>query len=470
MIPILPLLLAVPAVAFVCIPFLKEDENCKKVALASTLIGLLISLALLVLYVEGYGPSLSFSTPALFFQQVAFELTITPISLVLITMASIVLFVALLSGNHEKKGIKSSSALIVLFQVAAYGIFLSGNLLMFFIFWDIGIIALFFMLYLLGSPNRKAAAMKFLVYEVFASALLLFGILLLYIYLPGHNIEISQIASNAAQLPKNIQLLVFFSMLGAFITNMPLFPFHSWLPDAHAEASTQGSMVLSGVLTKFGAFGALILFGMLPIARTYATYVAVLAILSAIYAALVLLRQKDLKRIIAYSTIVEMGIILLGITTMSSIGTTGAVYAMLAHGITVALMFLVAGSIIYTFGERDIRVLKGIVDDAAPAVYSFLIGAFAITGLPLTADFIAELLIFIAAFGAFGIYGLLPILAILLLGGYLYFVIESMISRKSNANMINTIGIEEKIGYAVLLFFIFLFGILPSIVLSILKL
>ena len=152
--------------------------------------------------------------------------------------------------------------------------------------------------------------------------------------------------------------------------NMPLFPMHFWLPDAHTEASTQGSMMLSGVLTKFGGFG-MVLFSMLPIASKYSLYVAILAAVSTFYAVFILIKQTDLKRIIAYSTIVEMGIIMIGISAGNVFGTFGAVYAMLSHGLTVALMFLAAGVIKHIFGERNISVLKGtVVMPHQPHTYS----------------------------------------------------------------------------------------------------
>ncbi len=308
---ILPMLI-IPVIALASILFSK-GKTAKRIVKISTALNLLITFVILLSSIMSGSVNISEQYSYISSMGISLGLSINIVSLALLIMSSVVLFATALAGNPENEHPKLSSALVALFQFASVGLFTSASMFLFFIFWDIGIIALFFMLYLLGSPNRTGSAMKFLVYEVFASSLLLFGILLLYIYMPGHNIQIAQIAASAAQLPTNVQLMVFFLLFGAFMTNMPLFPFHSWLPDAHAEASTQGSMVLSGVLTKFGGFGILLLFGMLPIARTYSSYVAALAILSAIYVAFVLMKQTDLKRIIAYSTIVEMGVILVGI-------------------------------------------------------------------------------------------------------------------------------------------------------------
>jgi NADH-quinone oxidoreductase subunit M len=386
-------------------------------------------------------------------------------------MSSVVLFAAALSGNTENENGRTPGLLIALFQVASIGLFTSSNLFMFFIFWDVGVIALFFMINILGSANRKVASMNFLIYEVFASSLLLLGILLLYFYTPLHSFDIQYIVANAASIPPRIQAVIFMVLFAAFMVNMPVFPMHFWLPDAHTEASTQGSMLLSGILTKFGAYGMLLLFSMLPIASKYSIYVAALAIVSIFYSVLVLIYQTDIKRIIAYSTIVEMGIILIGISAGNAFGTYGATYAMLSHGLTIALMFLLVGIIKHIFGERSISVLKGTVVDAASTTYAFIVGAFAMIGLPLTAGFIADILLFIGSLQAFGILGLVPIFALVFMGAFMYFVIgKSMLSSsKERSGAVNFASLDQQIGFVILIFFIFMFGVLPFTVLNLVK-
>ena len=329
---------------------------------------------------------------------VSFGLRINTISMVLLIMSSVVLFATALAGNPEKESPRLSSALIALFQMAAVGLFTSANLFVFFIFWDIGVVALFFMINTLGSANRKQASINFLIYEIFASSLLLLGIMLIYFYTPVHSFDIATITSSASLIPASTQAIIFFVLFVAFMVNMPLFPMHFWLPDAHTEASTQGSMLLSGILTKFGGFGMLLLFSMLPISAKYSMYIAVLAGISLFYSVFLLMRQTDIKRIIAYSTIVEMGIVMLGISAGNTFGTYGAAYAMLSHGLTIALMFLLVGVVKHIFGERSILSLKGTVVKAASTTYVFLIGVLAMVGFPLTASFIADILLFIGSF------------------------------------------------------------------------
>ncbi len=467
MLPFIGIMLAVLALTLVASAMLKGNAS-RLTAIAGSAVAAVLAFALLgtVLYTGsfGTGESLASYIPQL---NVLLDFKLTAVSLVLIVMASIVAFVTLLSGNVEMERLRVSSSLVLLFELAAIGLFSSANLLLFFIFWDVGVVALFFMIYMLGSANRRHAAMKFLIYELLASLLLLLGIMMVYFYTPIHSFDIAYITSVASTVSKSTQGLIFFVLFIAFLINMPVFPVHLWLPDAHTEASTQGSMLLSGVLTKFGGYGMLLLFSMLPIASAYMVPVMILAAFSAFYSVLVLMVQHDIKRIVAYTTIVEMSIILVGIASLSAFGTAGATYAMLAHGLTVALMFLAAGSVGYMFADRDIRSVSGVVRNTISTTYAFLLGIFATTGVPLTTAFIGDVLIFIGAIGAFGIYGAIPLAALALLGAFLYYVVNrSFLSVKRKSNAVAYIGRSQNAGYAILLFFILLFGILPFVILK----
>ncbi len=398
---------------------------------------------------------------------VDFNFQLNIISFSLLLMATIVSFITALSGNTEHEREKTSSVLILLFELSAVGLFASANLIMFFLFWDVGVVALFFMLYLLGSANRRHAAMKFIVYEILASMLLLFAIMLLYFYTPVHSFDINTIIQNSPLIPTSTQWLVFFLLAGAFLINMPVFPAHLWLPDAHTEASTQGSMLLSGILTKFGGYGMILTFLLVPSGYTFSGFLGLLAGFSAFYAAFALMTQHDIKRIIAYTTIVEMSIILLGIASQNVYGTTGATYAMLAHGFGIAMLFLAAGSIGYMFSDRDFRALRGIIKSSVSTGYTMLIGIFATTGVPLTAAFIGDVLIFTGVLKAFSVYATIPLFSLLLAGAYLYYVInKSVLSTKDVTQNVEYIAREQKLGYSMLMFFIFFFGVLPFILLN----
>jgi NADH:ubiquinone oxidoreductase subunit 4 (subunit M) len=325
---------------------------------------------------------------------------------------------------------------------------------------------MFIMITALGSANRKQAAIKFLMYEIFAGAALLIAILLIFSQL--HTLDIGQLKYGMQTLSWQSQLLILIALGIAFMINMPLFPFHLWLPDAHAEASTEGSMVLSGILTKFGAYGLLLTFRLVPIAAKYSTYIAALAIFSSFYSVFVMMKEKDMKRIMAYTTVVDMGIIGLAIGAQNAIATEGAVFGMVAHGITIALMFLIVGSLHEIFGERDIRFIKNIATTAKTEMYLFIYGTFATIGAPLTAAFISEIMIFTGAYTALGAYSLIGLAPIALMAGYLYYVIQGLTSKSQEPSKLIDISLlPRKVGYGVLVLAISLFGILPFILLKV---
>jgi NADH-quinone oxidoreductase subunit M len=460
------LMLLITVVASFLVLGLDRDYS-KRIALFASGVVLAITILILITSLAQGSVSLSEQYNYVSAFGISLQLQMSAINFILVLMTTIVAFGTVLAGNPEHEHEKVANTLILLFEFAAIGLFTSANLFVFFIFWDVGVVALFFMINSLGSPNRRYASMKFIIYEIFASSLLLLGIMMIYFYTPVHSFNIQTIISSAASIPEATQAMIFFFLFVAFMVNMPMFPLHFWLPDAHTEASTQGSMLLSGVLTKFGAFGMLLLFSILPISREFAAPAAALAGFSTLYAAFVTMRQKDIKRVIAYTTIIDMGIILVAIASMNEFGTYGALFGMFAHGVTIALMFLVVGCVHHIFGTRDMRSVKGVVNQATSTAYSFLAGTFGITGVPLTTGFVADVLIFIGSIQAFGIIGALPLLGLLIIGAFLYFVInKSFLMTKDPLQRVDYIGVEQKIGYAFFMFFMFLFGVFPFLLLG----
>ncbi|MCL4389053.1 NADH-quinone oxidoreductase subunit M [Candidatus Marsarchaeota archaeon] len=440
----------------------------KELSVSSTFIGLILAVYFFLSVMTSGSIAQSYNyIPAL---NIGFSLNAGSTSMILLLMASIVLFVTAFAGNVNREKERTASLLLLLFQAGVSGLFLSGNFFVFFIFWDIGIIAPFFMINILGSANRRIASYKFILYEIFASALLLAGIILIYFYAPAHTLNIYSLSSLYAQMPLYIQETIFILFFIAFMINIPVFPLHTWLPDAHSEASTQGSMVLSGIVTKFGGFGMILIFATMPVARSFSYYIAILAAFSAFYAAFLTMRQSDLKRVVAHTTIVEMSIVLFAIATMTNIGQSGAVFGMLSHGLVVALMFLSVGAIEHIFHERKIDMLRGISKGAKFTAYAFLVGIFIMTGVPLTSGFIADVLIFIGGASAFGIYGIIPLFSLIILGAFMYLVInKSFFANRRATPAAATIGISQKMGYAVLLAAIFFFGILPFVALNLIN-
>ncbi|MDE1865333.1 MAG: NADH-quinone oxidoreductase subunit M [Candidatus Micrarchaeota archaeon] len=463
-----PLTLAIIAINIVAIVFAAFVRGrAKEISIASAALSLAISLYMVFLFATSGAQSSVTYIPYL---NVALSFGLSGISSVLLLMAEIIILVTAVSGNTERAGLLASSALISLFQISAVGLFTSTNLLLFFVFWDIGIVAMFLMINLLGSEMRHNASVNFVLYELFASSMLLLAIILLYAYLPAHSLNIGYITSAAGSLPLYIKTIVLISMFIAFMTNMAIFPMHLWLPDAYTEASTQGSMLLSGVLTKFGGYGMLILFA-LPIAANYTGYVAALAIVSVVYASFMLIKQKDLKRVIAYSAMLEMGVILVAVAASNSIATEGAVYGMFSQGLSMALAFLAVGVIKSIYDERNIDRLRDIVSGARSTAYMLAIAMLSIIGFPFTSGFVSEILIFFGSTQSFELYGLLPLVGILVMGGYFYHIISRcFLSRSRPTKAGGSPDITERFGFYALSVLIVLVGVLPFLVLGLLKL
>jgi NADH-quinone oxidoreductase subunit M len=225
-------------------------------------------------------------------------------------------------------------------------------------------------------------------------------------------------------------------------------------------------MLLGGVLSKFGGYGMIMLFLFSGLAVHYSVYIGMLGGFSALYAALLLIRQKDLKRVVAYSAMLEMGIVLVAIAAVNSVGTSGAAYGMVSQGIGVALAFLAVGVIGRVFDERNMDRLRGMVDSARSSAYAFAMGMLSMIGFPITSGFVASVLIFFGAAQGFGAYGLLPLAAVLLMGGFFYVVISNCLLSKSRPlRAIGRPSVPERFGFYALSAAVIAFGVLPFLVL-----
>ncbi len=398
-----------------------------------------------------------------------FALRLNQASLILLVMTSVVFFAASIVGKYfirERDRIYNTIFLIA--EGASLGVFIAANLFFFYVFWEVAEVMMFFIIFLYGGYNRRYSSIKFIIYSILSSLLLLIGILLLYNSVTPHTFSINNLIAASSTIPAQTQLIVLILFVISFMIKMPVFPLHSWLPDAHTEAPTTGSMILAGVLLKFGGYGLYLMFLILPIASQYALYLFLIFLFSTIYSAYVCLSQTNIKRLIAYTSITDMGVVGVGITAMNAFGYSGAMYAMFNHGIVIALLFLVAGTLDHLYGTLEIDKIKGVIKNFSGVSYLFIIGVFAALGMPLTAGFIADLLIFIGAVAAFGVWGLLPLAGILIIGAALFWLIERVFMSASKAvEPYNPLS-NAVVASAILLIGVtILFGVLPSLFLSV---
>src|SRR5260221_3319549 len=273
------------------------------------------------------------------------------------------------------------------------GTFVAQDLILFFIFFEIVLLPMFFMIGVWGGPNREYASIKFFLFTLFGSALMLLSFLALFFLSKVHTFDMVTLTHlHGDGIVHGTQLLVFAGMFLGFAIKVPMFPFHAWLPDAHTEAPTVGSVLLAAILLKLGVYGFIrIALPILPeAAKTWAPWIGLLAVIGIIYGALGCLAQTDMKRLIAFSSVAHMGFVMLGIATLTNFGINAAIYGMVAHGLITGMLFFLAGSVKERYHTLEISRLGGLLQDAPHMGWIFGFCVMASLGLPGLAGFWGE--------------------------------------------------------------------------------
>jgi NADH-quinone oxidoreductase subunit M len=299
---------------------------------------------------------------------------------------------------------KAFIALMLLLETGMAGTFISFDLILFFVFWEMVLVPMYFLIGIWGSANRQYASIKFFLYTLFGSVFMLLGFLAMYFQGPSpHTFDMVRIQEFAlgGGFSHSFQLVVFGAVALGFAVKVPMWPFHTWLPDAHTEAPTIGSVLLAGVMLKMGTYGFIrIALPMLPYgAQKFAPWIGLLAVIAIVYAALACLAQKDLKRLIAFSSVGHMGFVMLGIATLTEIGIQAAIFGMVAHGIITGMLFFCVGSIYDRYHTRQIADIGGGMSEQMPklaGIFAFV--AIASLGLPGLAGFWGEVMALLSSF------------------------------------------------------------------------
>ena len=338
---------------------------------------------------------------------ISYHLGVDGISLLLVVLTTFLTPIALLcSWESIEKRVREFSFFMLALEAAMIGVFLSLDLFLFYVFWDAMLIPMYFLIGIWGYDRRIYASIKFMLYTMAGSVLMLIAIIWLAYYhqsvtgVPSFDL----IDLLALDIPVALQTYVFLAFAIAFAIKVPLFPFHTWLPDAHVEAPTAGSVILAGVLLKMGTYGLLrFAFPLFPeAALEFAPYIAILAVVGVVYGALVAMVQPDLKKLVAYSSVSHLGIVVLGLCALNVNGVQGAVFQMLAHGVSTGGLFLIVGMLSDRRHTRLIAEFGGLKSVAPTLVAAFLLVTLASVGLPGTNGFVGEFLILIGAYrGAF---------------------------------------------------------------------
>jgi NADH-quinone oxidoreductase subunit M len=353
---------------------------------------------------------------------IQYHVGIDGISLFLVLLTTFLTPLAILSSwNSIEKRVKEYYLFMLLLETGMVGVFIALDLFLFYVFWEVMLVPMYFLIGVWGGERRIYAAIKFFVYTMVGSVLMLVAIISLYFLNETSSgtltFDFSTILANVQSgsliLTSRQQYWLFLAFFVAFAIKVPLFPFHTWLPDAHVEAPTAGSVILAGVLLKMGTYGVIrFCLPLFPEATLELTpLISVLAVIGIIYGALVAMVQPDIKKLVAYSSVSHLGFVVLGIFALNEPGMEGAIYQMLNHGISTGALFLLVGMI---YDRRHTRLISEFGGLAAPLpVFStmFLIVTLSSIGLPFLNGFVGEFLILLGAFGAFRANLTLPVIA-----------------------------------------------------------
>ncbi|MGB2886790.1 MAG: NADH-quinone oxidoreductase subunit M [Candidatus Acidiferrales bacterium] len=395
-----------PLLGAAAIFFLRRDDHewIRRIALAASIADFLISLLVL--------PGFHVSNPGYQFEEfhrwisappIFYHLGADGISLFLVLLTTFLSPLAILcSWTSIQTRVKEFFTMMLVLQVALTGVFLSLDLFLFFLFWELSLLPMYFLIGIWGHGRRIYAAIKFILYTMFGSILMLVAILWLYNLTSSFQLPeiVATLQSGSVSLPVNAELLLFGAFFLAFAIKVPLFPLHTWLPDAHTEAPTAGSVILAGVMLKLGTYGMLRF--CLPLfpgaSHQLAPIIGVLAIIGIVYGALVAMVQHDVKRLIAYTSVSHLGFVVLGIFAFNTISIQGAIYQMLNHGVSTGGLFLVAGMLYDRRHTYEIKEYGGLATPLPDLMGFLLFICLSSLALPMLNGFVGEFLILIGVF------------------------------------------------------------------------
>nr|MDQ2711275.1 NADH-quinone oxidoreductase subunit M [Acidobacteriota bacterium] len=399
---VLVITLLIPVIAFFFVLFAPRESKAPfYVALLATLITFLVSLGLIGPAVANgaqFGSVTYFlwtDTPGL---QIHFHLGVDGINIWLVLLTTLLLPIGVwISESMIKDRRKNFFALLLLFEFGLIGVFTSLDLFLFYVFWEVALIPMYLMVGSWGSGLRGPAAVKFFVYTMLGSVLMLGAILYLHSQTGTFDYVEIMNAMNAGTvtLSPTQQLILFLGFFAAFAVKVPIFPFHTWLPDTYTQAPAPATFLLAAVMSKMGAYGLIRYCLTLTPAGAHgcADWINVLAIIGIIYGALLALMQTNIKRLIAYSSISHLGFIVLGIFSFRQQGADGAVYQMIAHGVSTGALFVLAGYLEQRRGSLEIADFGGVANVAPGLSTAFMVALLASIGLPTLSNFIGEYLV-----------------------------------------------------------------------------
>ncbi len=475
--PILTVTVFLPVVGILVILLMPERRVNAIRAVAVVFSGL--TLAASVLALVRFDPGV---TGAMQFEElhrwipsvnIFYHLGIDGLSMPLLLLTTLLSFLAAIASFSIKERVKEYFALYLLLEAGMLGVFVSLDLVLFYFFWEVMLVPMYFLIGIWGGARREYAAIKFFLYTLLGSVIMLLGILALYFASSPHTFDMLQLMRDQGTFVRSFQLIVFLAFYVGFAIKIPVFPFHTWLPDAHVEAPTAISVLLAGVLLKMGAYGLLrVSYPILPTgAHWFAWPLAILGVINIVYGSLVAMAQKDLKKLIAYSSVGHMGFVLLGMAAMTPTGFNGAVLQMVNHGIITGALFLLVGVLYDRAHVRDIEAFGGLAVRVPLYCGIMSFTMFASLGLPGLAGFVSEFLSLVGAFPVFPVLVIISGAGIVITAGYFLWTIRRMFLGKLNPRWedLPDINFRELVTVVPLMLLMVLIGVYPAIVIKLMN-
>jgi NADH-quinone oxidoreductase subunit M len=492
---LLSLILWMPVIGLVgVLLFPKNNENGMKTwALINTIVTFVLTLVLYSKFdttTPGMQHAFNVKVPWISQFHIFYSLGVDGISLPMIILTALLFMLCILSSwTQIKKSVKAYFALLLLLQSTVFGVFMALDFFLFYVYWEVMLLPMFFLIGVWGGENREYAAVKFFLYTFFGSILMLVGIVGLY-YVSGQSVDSFSILAlsggkfttevvNLFGYTLSFSKLFFIFMFIGFAIKVPVFPFHTWLPHAHVQAPTAISVILAGVLLKMGTYGFLrIAFPIFPdSAKYFGTAIAWLGLINVIYGALCAMAQTDVKKLIAYSSVSHMGFVMLGLSAMTIQGMNGAVLQMFNHGTSTAMMFFMIGILYERSHHRWIvrpdgtKGYGGLYQQLPVYSIIFIVGMFASMGLPGMSGFISEALIFIGMYEKFTSVTVLALFGLLIGAAYLLWMFKRMFFGDVNPSVkeYSDMTAVEVLYMSPLVIAVIIFGIYPSPILNVMK-
>jgi len=469
-----------PLLGVLVLLFLDSDNKnaLRWTALVTSLITFVISLWVLTMF-NAKDPALQlvsrYDWITVAGWNIQYHLGVDGLSILLLLLTTFLTPISILSTwTAVEERVKDFMLFFLLLEVGMSGVFLAQDLFLFYIFWEFTLVPMYFLIGIWGGPRRIYAAIKFFLYTMAGSILMLLAILWLGIY--AGTFSVPELIANG-NIPANVQLWLFLAFAAAFAIKVPMWPLHSWLPDAHVEAPTAGSVILAGVLLKMGTYGFLRFnIPMFPQAALQAApWIALLATIGIIYGAAVSYAQPDVKKLVAFSSVSHLGFVMLGLFALNAEGVSGAILQMVNHGLSTGALFLLVGMIYEQTHTREIAVYGGLWKLTPVFGAIMLIISLSSMGLPGLNGFVGEFTILLGAFGSVAIgnawFAIISALGVIMAAIYILFMFQRMFlgpqgpvvaQMKEHGHSIRDLNWREIATVAPILLFVFWIGLYPK--------